>query len=205
MQTPRCGPAASKLKGSVNRALGSARHPLGSPLTLPHGSFSSTMARTKGSLKSWPGMGGPRFGPIYSEGGGAGDPEDVLHGRQAWELSTAPPCRSPAWNPVPGSPGKGGGNLGKPIPAAQAESAALRLWLSWERAARLSIAGPWIGSPRGRALDTCRALLREQAGEDTPPASVREMVPVLGSEPGLKSNIHFPITCFIFLSLKRRG
>ena len=166
-------------------------HPHWSPPTLPHGSFSSMTACTKGSLKSWPGMGGPLFGLIYSEGRGAGDPGDVLHGHQVWGLSTAPPCHSLAWKP--GSPGGGRGKPGQTHLCCSGRERGPAAVVLTGRAARLSIAGPWMGSLRGRALHICRALLREQAGEDTPPASVREMVPVLGSEPGLQSNIHFPI------------
>ena len=107
----------------------------------------------------------------------------MLHGRQVWGLSTALPCRSPAWKP--GSPGGGRGKPGQTHLCCSGRERGPAAVVLTGRAARLSIAGPWMGSPRGRALHICRALLREQAGEDKPPASVREMVPVLGSEPGL--------------------
>lgn len=137
MQTPCGGPGASRARAASPGLCGARTPPPPprSPPTLPHGSCSSMTACTEGSLKAWPGMGRPHIGPTYSEGGGAGDPGDVLYSRGVRGLSTAPPCCSAAWKPMPGSPGRGGkpesaegtGALGKPISAAQAESAAVVL------------------------------------------------------------------------------
>lgn len=131
----------------------SAPRPPRSRPTLSHGSCSSTTVCTEGYLKAWLGIGRPHFGPIYSEGGGAGDPGDVLHSRWVRGLSTALPCCSLAWKPVPGSPGLGGGDRSLRRGREPRENPSLllrqraRLWSSRERAARLPITRPWIGSP----------------------------------------------------------
>ena len=143
-----------KGKGSITRALRSAHpRPLQSCPTLPHGSCSSTTACTEGSLKAWLGIGRPHFGPIYSEGRGAGDPGDVLRSRWGRGLPTAPPCCSLACEPVPGSPGLWGGgdrSLRRGREPRTNPSLLLRqrarLWSSRERAACLPITRPWIGS-----------------------------------------------------------
>lgn len=141
-----------KGKGSVTRALGSThRHPPPrSPPTLPHSSCSSTTACTKGSLKAWLGMGRPQVGLIYSEGGGAGDP-DVLHSRWVRGLSTAPPCCSWPGNRCRGAPGRREDQSlwrgWEPRQTHLCCSGRERLWSSRERAARLPLARPWIGSP----------------------------------------------------------
>lgn len=75
-----------------------------------------------------------------------------------------------------------------------------------ERAALLPTPGPWMETSATAVHETPEGHRYRRRQERTCPlAWGREMSPVLCSEMRLKSNIHFPIMCFFFPSLKRRG